>query len=442
MSSRQLVVFAFLLLLSCGIASAAFTEWLAVQVFDHSFSPVEGAEVYAQFQKNAVDGTMKSKPVKTNSSGEAAFHFTNYEQINSSTEYAYTLYVKYGNSTASGGLIAGNTTAANPRRYSFEIDAYYINSRVVDQNSRPINATITVESLSYTNFEVTANADSFGRAAFRVPPGTYNIRAETAEFSKSETVKVDSATGNVAVELKVPQYALQINVMDDRQKPLVAHVEIGDVQTQTGANGSVLIRNIGEALPEVKITYINQIKKLKPQLDRQTSVEVVFDRTPPIIKDVYATVSKSGAGAITLFAEDNGTRASGIDTVTVIWEVNGVQTPVQTYAVGYNSFEAKIPPQAQGTVVKYVITVTDKEGNSETRAGSYAVPVDSSQGTQQTKPDTGLLGGITIEAIAMGVFAFIIAAYAAVYYINKKKEEQEAEESSPYKQPPPEPPKV
>ncbi|MCX6769158.1 MAG: carboxypeptidase-like regulatory domain-containing protein [Candidatus Micrarchaeota archaeon] len=442
MSSRQLFVFALLLLLFCGILSAAFTEWLVVQVFDHSYSVVEGAEVYAQFQNNAVAGTMKSKPVKTNSSGEAAFHFTNYEPLESSTEYSYTLYVKYGNFTTSNGLIAGNTTAATPRRYSFEIDAYYINAKVVDQNLKPLNATVTIDSLSFTNFEASADTDSSGRVTFRVPIGTYNIRAESEVFSKSETVDVNSGTGNVAVELKVPQYTLQINVMDDHQKPLVAHVEIGEMQTQTGANGSVLIKNIGEVLPSVKITYMNQIKKLKPQLDRQALVEVVFDRTPPIIKDVYATVSKSGSGTITLFAEDNGIRASGVDTVTVVWEVNGVRIPVQTYAVGYNSFEAKIPPQAQGTVVKYVITVTDKEGNSETKAGSYAVPMDSTQEPPQPKPQTGLFGGITIEAIAMGVFAFVIAAYAAVYYINKKKEEQEAEESSPYKQPPPEPPKI
>ena len=55
-----LVVFAF-----TGACAAKFTENVVAQVFDQNWRPVEGADVYVDYQLNAVDGYIKTLKVES-----------------------------------------------------------------------------------------------------------------------------------------------------------------------------------------------------------------------------------------------------------------------------------------------------------------------------------------------------------------------------------------
>lgn len=441
MKLSHLAIFALLSILLWNAASAKFTEYLVLQVFDNNYQVVEGAQVYVQYQLNGVDGNVFTKPKLTNASGEALIEFTNYEEINASTEYSYTAYAKYGEKTYTTGLIAGLSNRTNPRKASLVIEAYFLTVRVQDQSSRPIISNVTIYSNLLINDTQVEQTDSSGRAVFRVPPGNFDIRAETASFSSGQTLEVNSQTGDRAYDFVIPLYSLEVTVTDDNLVPREAEVEVGDQAKNTSSLGKAHFENITDSSPTVKIKSGTEFKNVKVRLDRQSTLEVVFDDTKPVIRELYATVSKAGVGTITLFADDTGQKASGIDTVTVSYEVAGKQNLLQTYSVGYNSFEAKIPAQPVGTMVKYSVTVTDKGGNSASGAGSYVVQGDGGTKPAPGKtPDTGFFAGVSIEGIAIGIVAFIIAVYGAVYYFNKKKEEEEADATSPYKEKPAQPP--
>ena len=435
----HLFVFAIACTLMFNSVSAKYTEWLRVQVFDQNFRTVEGAQVYAQHQLNAVAGLVKTKPKTTNVTGEVSINFTDYEEIINSTDYAYTLYVKYGNHTGTGGLIAGNNTKAKPRVYSFTIEAYYLAIRATDHNRHPLNGTITVTSRTISNFTKTADTDSQGNVFVHLPSGDYDVKIETPSFTKVEFVSVSKATGDRNVDFVIGLYPMDMLVVDDNRTPLQATVEVLGKTVSTDAEGMAHFENVTETSPAVNVRYGKTLKKIKPQLDRQASVEVVFDIHKPEIKELYATVSKGGVGTITLFAEDDGKSASGIQSVSVIYDVDGVQSMLQTYTIGYNSFETKVPAQLPSSLVKYTVTVTDKDGNSASGTGVYTVPPAEASPDEVYIPTNT---SIPMEGIVVGIVAFAIAVYGVVYYFNKKKEEEEAEAESPYKNAPPSIPPV
>ena len=62
MRFTHILVFTLVFALMLNIASAKYTEYLKVQVFDQNYRAVDGAQVYVQYQLNAVAGQVKTKP--------------------------------------------------------------------------------------------------------------------------------------------------------------------------------------------------------------------------------------------------------------------------------------------------------------------------------------------------------------------------------------------
>jgi len=414
----------FLLLAACalllaGAPSAKFTENLTVQVFDSFLRPVEGAQVYVDYELNSVKGNVKTKPKLTNASGYAEILFTNYEPIEKETEYAYTLYVKYGDQLVSASLIASDLTnmsyyVAN-RTYTMQVESYIAFVRVLDQNGKPLQANITVN-------KVTKQTGPSGSTFFALPPGNYTVKVERNDLVKNIPLVLESATGDRSLDVLLSYYKLDIRVQDDNRRPLSAQVEVNGMSSQTDSDGFAHFENIPISSPMVIVVHGQGIKKIQPNLQAGSALEVTFDTGKPSIKDQYSSISPSGVGTLRFFVEDFGPEASGIDTVSVAYEVAGVQNTLSVYTIGYNSFEAKIPAQPAGTLVKYTIKVSDKEGNIAVGSGDYVV--SGAQGAANaSSPGAPPPSASTSsnEWIFVGIAVIAVLAFAVIYYFNRKK---------------------
>jgi len=417
---------AFILLLALsalllpGAPSAKYTQNLTVQVFDYSLRPVEGALVYVEYELNSIKGTVKTKPKPTDSRGYANILFTNYEEIAKETNYAYTVYAKYGDQLPSASLIAGggeNLSFSN-RTYTLQVESYIAFVRVLDQKGRPLFANVTANGN-------TKETGASGSTFFALPPGNYTVKVERADLVKNLPLSIANATGDRPIDVVLSYYSLDVSVMDDRRNPLLAQVEVNGVAGQTGDDGVAHFANITVDRPQVIVVYGQGIQRLTPDLAASPALDVVFDVNKPSIKEQYSTLSPTGVGTVRFFVEDLGPEASGIDTVSVSYEASGVQNRLSVYAIGYNSFEAKIPAQPPGTLVKYAITVSDKAGNSVVGNGNYVAPDSAGQAANSTgQPPPAQIGNlVSAEGIITGIVVLAVVAFAAIYYLNKRKEQ-------------------
>ncbi|MCX6770538.1 MAG: carboxypeptidase-like regulatory domain-containing protein [Candidatus Micrarchaeota archaeon] len=412
---------AFFLLLAAGVLVltgapwAKYTENLTVQVFDNFLRPVEGAQVYVDYELNSVKGNIETKPKLTDSHGYAGMLFTNYESIDSETEYSYTLYVKYGDQLDSASLIAVD---GENRIYTMQVESYIALVRVFDQNGHPLQANATVG-------RATKPTDSSGSTFFALPPGNYALKVERNDLVKNIPLAIANSTGDQSIDVMLSYYKLDVHVQDDRRHPLSANVEVNGAGSETDSDGMAHFENITINSPQVIVTYGQGIKRVQPNLQASPSLEVTFDLSKPSIKDQYSALSSSGVGMIRFFVEDVGPEASGIDAVSVSYEVAGVQNALSVYAIGYNSFEAKIPAQPAGTLVKYTISVSDKEGNTAVGHGDYVVSLGGgAPGAANTSsPGASMpsMPSIPNEGIFVGIAVLAVSAFAAIYYFNKKK---------------------
>lgn len=418
MRIRTILLSVLLLSFALPPLEAKFTEKLTVQVFDQLYRPVEGAEAYAEYQLNSISGTTRSKPKATNASGAVDIVVVNYEEIASSTDYAYTLYVKYGSVINSNSLIADGNVTSKSRVVTMTVPSYYVFVYVRDQDGRPLGAEVSIDRRK-------KNTDAAGAAVFQLPQGNFTVRAESASAVGTAIIPNLASDQSVTVEISI--YNLQVKVTDDSRKPLNATVEVGDLSEETNADGVAVFENLSVQMPQVIVKYAGSFRRFTPNLRTSPVLDAVFDIHKPLIKEMHASVSKTGVGTLSLFAEDPGSMATGIDSVSVTYEANGVEGSVPAYSIGYSSFEAKIPSQLPKTVVKYLVRVTDKEGNTASEAGTYVVfpdePIVPVNGNGSGGGGSGGLpfGKIPVEAIMIGVIVGAIVIFAVAYYFMKMR---------------------
>ncbi len=407
------------LLLPCGVPAAKYTENLTVQVFDQALRPVEGAQAYVEYELNSIKGDIKTKPKTIDSTGHANILFTNYEEIESSTIYAYTLYVKYGDQLVSASLIA---TDGENRAYTMNVESYIAFVRVMDQKGKPLAANVTVGG-------TTKQTSAGGTTYFALPPGAYTLKVERADLVKNTPLEIGADTGDRSIDVVLSYYSIDVRVRDDRRNPLSASVEVNGAEAKTNQEGVAHFDNITTDAPQVIVVYGQGIKRIQAMLQVSSVLDVTFDVNRPAIKDQISTISPSGVGTIRFFVEDTGPDASGVDTVSVSYEVGGVQNSLSVYAIGYNSYEVKIPSQPSGTLVKYTISVADKEGNADTSYGDYVVQAESQANTNGTgqEPPMTTSEPLPGETVFVGIVALAVLAFAAIYYFNKKRGERAIE---------------
>lgn len=427
---RTAAASALFLLFALQLAHTGYTEKLLVQAFDQSLRPIEGAQAYVNYQLNAISGFTKTKPKSTNASGEVEMIFTDYEESDISTDKSYTLYVKYGDQLKTYGLIAGEgARRSNGFRAISETSllSYLVHVTVADQLGRPLAARVTAGPQ-------TKAADASGTATFQLPLGNYSVRAELNDAVRTRQV---SLSADRAVSMEIDQYPFRIRVTDDARKPLEATVDVDGKLKATDSEGYATFANISSQNVEVLVKYGESFKRLVVDLASQPSTEVTFDLARPAIKELHATISKSGSAVVSLYVEDQGPLASGIDTVSLSYEIDGVENKIPAYAVGYNTFEARIPARPPKTFVKYNVKVSDREGNVAYGSGTYVVPLEPGKETVPARnasapiPTTPAAvkgapeGKLGIEGIVIIVVVVALVAYGAIYYVMGARKRQQ-----------------
>ena len=424
MRTGRLALLICALLLSAQLSYAGYTLKLDVQVFDQDFRPVQGALVYADHQLNSVTGYVKTKPHPTNESGYYRLQFTDYEELESQTKYTYTLYVKYGDQLDKQELLANPNET---RVITSRVNSYYAFVKVHDQKGKPLEADLTVSGSTIEDQEKRATAA--GDAVFQLPPGSFTLKAERPEGVKSKDFTLSK---DAALDFVFGRYNMDVLVTDDRKRPLVATVEVGTQSATTSEDGTAHFANITDEVPQVVIKYADRYKTFKPNLGLDEELSAIFDLTKPTISDLHASIAKNGGATITFFAQDEGTSATGVDTVTVSYEVAGVETLLPAYAVGYSTFEAKVPAQEPGTLVRYTVKIADKDGNAGMGKGSYTVPAGTSEPTPAPTPTPSPIpipqvpattGPVPTEMLVMLGIAALLVAGGIIYYFKRKREE-------------------
>jgi hypothetical protein len=415
MDKRLLFFAAISIALLCNFAGAAYSEKVLVQVFDQNLRPIEGAQIYAEHQLNDAQGAVKTKPVLTNQSGLGEIVFTNYEQIESDVDYSYTLYVKYGGQLSTRSLIASGDIKNVKVVSETSLKSYLLSVKVIDQRGSPLRARISVGGQNKT-------ADYSGSAFFQLPPGNFTVKAEIGDVVSTQGLVLSQ---DAAADFNIGLYGMEVEVTDDKGYPLVATVEAGGKKMKTGQDGRAVFYNLSDQYPAVNVKYNETIKKFNMDLERQPKLEVTFDMTSPVVKEMHASIAKNGAGTLSVFVEDPGASSAGIDSVSISYEIDGVENRVPAYAIGYNTFEAKFPPQAPRTLVKYVVKVTDKEGNTAFGSGTYLVPSDDTPKPNATttkpvapQPKPQQVG---METLVVGLVIFFAVAFAIFYYLRNRK---------------------
>ena len=413
---KAILPLAIALLLCFGMHGlwAGYTQNIVVQVFDQNVRPVAGALIYIDHQLNAVEGYGKTKPVPTTLDGIANISFTDWEELDGQTLYTYTLYVKYGNQTQSATLIAD---PGKPRIYSVQVSSYYAFVTVHDQNGRKLPALVTIGN-------ATKQTDSGGSATFQLPPAHYNVRTEIGGVAKSSDLSLAS---DQAVDVEFPLYSVAVSVTDDFKRSLAAQVSL-DGNAQNTSDGAAMFWNVSDEQPKIAVLYNNSIKKLQPDLRNGDSFTVVFDLTAPNIQETHSSVQQDGTTLVDAYVLEPGAAASGISSVSISYSLGGATTNVPTYTIGYGSFEARIPSVPKDTPVTYTVKATDREGNTATATGTYAIPSQKKQPVV-AKTDTGLFGtGLDWTTVVAGIAAIAVVAYALVYYRGKKRREKELQD--------------
>ncbi|MEM4633539.1 MAG: hypothetical protein QW275_00090 [Candidatus Anstonellaceae archaeon] len=418
-------------LLLSNAASAGFSERIQVQVFDQNLRPIEGAQVYVEHQLNSVQGYVKTKPISTNQSGLAELVFTNYEQIAKEVDYSYKLYIKYGSQLSVHNLIARGDAAKARVISDTSMKSYFLNVKVINQRGAALPAKISVA-------DRIKNADAAGSAIFQLPPGNFTIKAEAGGAVRTKNITlVQDAAEDIIISL----YSIEVTVTDDSGKPLIAYVETEGKKFYTGIDGKATFYNISNQFPQVVAKYNETVKRFSMDLERQPNLRVVFDLSKPIVKETHVSISKNGAATLSIFVEDPGRESSGISSLSVSYEIDGVENKVPVYGTGYNTYEAKIPSQAPRTLVKYFIKVSDGEGNTAYDSGTYFIPSleepkqNTTSSNPQIRPKQQESG---MEPIVVGLLVFFIFTFGAFYYI---KNRAKAGQSPPKPiSPPPAPP--
>ena len=418
MKMQHIAVLALFSLLLLDIPTAWYTEKLTVQVWDQQYRPVQNAQAYVEYQLNDVAGMTKTKPKPTNESGFAEILFTDYEEINASVDNSYTLYVQYGNQTKTAGLIAENGTSS--RMYQMVVEAYYAIVRAYDQKGAPVAANVTINNQR-------KETDAGGNALFQLPPGSYNVRVEKGSYVRNLDLALGGASGDRSLDALLGDYSLDVAVKDENDTPISsALVRIDGQEISTNGSGMAHFENITDPEQSVTVKYQQYTKKFETMLDREGKLAVVFDLSAPVIKALHVTISKSGAGTVSLFIDDTGPSASGIDSVIVKYTVNGMENSLPTYSTSYDTFEAKIPSQPPSTLVEYLVMITDKEGNIVSQDGNYLVPAIAEQQPQNQSPGNTtepILSNVSTEMLIGGVVALVIVISAIAYFFRGRTEE-------------------
>ncbi len=419
---KKLFIFALLFFASDAFAAsceAGFTDTINIKVIDYKYRPIENAKVTITYQKDQTTGKgyVTTNPRYTPADGKLTETIRNIEIFDNKVRCDVTITAEYDGEIVDKKITAESHYAEIIVRFE---DARLLSLKIVDKLGAPIaNTQIRIN-------EMYKNTSESGQANIIVNMGIVEVAVPYLSGVITQDIEV---TDDTSYTLQAKVYAMNLEVVDDRGDPLVAHIFVEDQEYEgTG----VEIKEIALQNPYVKVVY-GALEKSPPiDLVMETNYVVSFDITPPEIKNVEVERDEDDL-RIRFFVYDYGTYATGpnLDETTVSYTIGGITE----YAVPYvdsGSYIVEMPTPPINTLLRFTITTYDMEGNMNTVNGQYLVtpeaengdifpPTNETNGGEEqppTEPEDNTL------LIIIGAVVVVVLAYAVWSYVRGLTEEE------------------
>lgn len=402
----------FLVLLIFSFAFAAtncskgFYEKVTVQVIDAKFRPVQGAGVslYYQLDYTTSKGYIFTKEYPTNSDGMINISIKNEETNQQKVDCNIRVYASYNGKNVSKIIIA----EFHPNIIDVNLNLYKITIRITDQNGIPLpGAEIWVGNEK-------GIGDANGIVKLYAYPGNNRIFVKYGDGKVEENINV---IGDVEKDIGLTLYPLKISVVDDNGKALDAVVTVGSEIFNT-TNGTLYIKKLASSTPSVSVKYKNLEKTEYVDLSTENNYKLIFDLTPPEIKDVKVTGAGDFAKLVATVI-DGGTYSSGIKGIEIGYRAGqeDTWTNLPTYPSGKNQYTAEIPKK--NISVSFFVRGIDNDDNQVEQEGQFlfAEEKNSENNTAQIvtedKPNEIPLFEIVVGFIILAVVIYLIYRFMA-----------------------------
>ena len=375
-------LFAILLLLSPTFAASCepgFRDHVSVQVLDAMWRPVQNATVTFTYQKDQTTGKgyVTTAPLMTDAEGRVSTYLQNTEQLGSRVRCDIRINVTFDGATKTKVITAQHHLAEE----QFQFDAYALTLRVIDKYGAAIpNLPVRVNQME-------GQTNSQGFATFTV--NRRNDVNVSAVYRGSVISRKISVQNDTFYTLQALLYSLKLDVVDDSSNPLEAVIVVDGVEsTSTG----VSITDTPASRPSVSVTYGTLTKNPEIDLSQQESYTVVFDLTPPEVRDIQVSMTPSRDMRIKFEAYDPNPLASGpsLGDTSVMYTIGGITRTATVFVEG-GKYVAEIARPPENSLVRFTIITKDKEGNMKTVGGEYLVQAaphanQTGQPGNQTQP--------------------------------------------------------
>ncbi|MGB9635108.1 MAG: carboxypeptidase-like regulatory domain-containing protein [Candidatus Micrarchaeia archaeon] len=411
-----------LILLTCSVVFASWTEKVEVHAVDAKNRPLKGAVISVSYQKNNFPVTESSLDgrfnVTTNETGMVLLSFSNQVQVPEYEERYYILRAYYQDETSTQEEKI-KCTSMGPRCHdtqpflkTFFFDAYRIEITVMDQNGEPIEgADVYIGSQHY-------QTGSDGKVWINSLNGKpYSITVEYA--GKKRTITGSISGKDAEINVAFPRYDIKFRVIDDNGYAVSSEVLLDGMSAKADENGYVYFNNVIADNVQVMLRYANGVKRYNITLTGNIDTELVVDERPPTITSVNKEINeKMNAIFISASVKDPGVKASGLrdtDPIRLRYKVGeeGWKS-IQMYTIGKDAYQASIP-LVYDTKIYFEIEAYDKQEN----ANSYTDYITVKKGDKgagepivgdQKPPEnaTGERGGVDIITLIAGIVIFIV----------------------------------
>jgi len=371
-------LFVMILLMSPLFAATCepgFRDPVAVQVLDAMWRPVQNATITFTYQKDETTGKgyITTAPLQTDAEGRVSTYLQNTEQLASRVRCDIKINVTLDGVTKTKTITAQHHIVEE----QFQFDAYALTLRAIDK----YGAAIANSSVRVNQMDGTTNSQGF--ATFIV--NKKNDVEVSVVYKGSVISKKISVQNDTYYTLQALLYNFDLEVVDDNSNPLEATILIdNDEFTST----SISISDTPVSKPSVSVTYGTLTKMPEIDLSQRESYTVVFDLTPPEIKNIQVSMTASKDMRIKFEVEDPNPLASGpsLDDTAVTYTIGGTTRTTAVFVEG-GKYVAEIVRPPENSLVRFTIITKDKEGNMKTVNGEYLVQ-STVPPTNQTEPPT------------------------------------------------------
>ncbi len=411
-------LFAALLLTGLVLAATCGPGWeetVLVQVLDSNGLPLPNASVQATYQLDYTTGKgyTTTEPVKTNSTGMVKIHMKNLEIISERVDCSFTIIATYDNQRTMKDFQVGQ----HPNILTIPLAVSRVVFNVFDQNGNPLpGALILIRNM-------TTRTNSQGQAVLEVGKGDAKVVVLYKEGALVRDVKIVNNKEQINVEF--PIYSLTLRVVDDNGDPLPeAVVKIEGETYYPDKDGYVRLPMITTRNPRIAVFYKGTKRELWADLSAKQNYGVIFDFTPPVIKDIKPVV-ENGRVRLIFSAVDPGKTPSGIAPEGLVVKVitsSGRHEEVTPYVIGPGEYKADLG-RAEPGVWNIEIDAKDDAGNEQRVKGYITVKETSSSGNNNgtgSNPAPEKKGGFNILLIILGLGVLVVIILIVAHYLQEE----------------------